>query len=390
MPSPENTAPKHRFAMWFGWVVAACFAVALALSWGYFLRLSIAHTPGPPEAAVRPADNAKPVSPLLVEHQLDVPGRGELFPALIAGTAKDYWPLAIMTISNKSDGPVLEVVSYELPGWSRVSEQTILLGARETRSLMLTPDLLPQAFSNDEMRPITLSVSVRDPQNGLRFRQEKSVQLHSSSDLYWGKSFANAQFAARWVTPHDESVLKLISESQRFVTGGRMAGYNNPRTPAQLPQQVEAQARAVFQALQKSSIGYVSSIFTFGGYTNLAQRIRLPRETLQLRSANCIDVSVAFASAMEAIGMQPVLLIVPGHAFVGVRLGPQSQNVLYLDLTVLPNGNFAEAKNRAQIWLKKTPPEQLLTVDVAAARLLGIYPLPTSSTNSSRQSASSD
>jgi hypothetical protein len=377
MPSQGNARSDRGVLLWLGWIAAVCFAIALALSWSYFLRLSIARTPPPPEAAIRPMNTAKPVSPLLVEHQLDVPGRGEVFPALIAGTAKDYWPLAILTISNKSDSPVFEVLNYELPGWSRASEQTLVLGPRETRSLMLTPELLPQAFANDEMRQITLAVTVRDPQNGLRFRQEKSVQLHSSSDLYWGKSFANAQFAARWVTPHDEAVLKLVSDSQRFVPGGRMAGYNNPKTPAQLPVQVETQGRAVFQALQRSSIGYVSSIFTFGGYTNLAQRIRMPRETLQLRSANCIDVSVAFASAMEAIGMQPVLLIVPGHAFVGVRLGPQSQNILYLDLTVLPHGSFTEAKSRAQVWLKKTPPEQLLTVDVAAARLLGIYPLPT-------------
>lgn len=385
MSPTVNTSVRQRLTLWMGWLVAACLAVALAASWSFFWKLSISQTPALPGHATTTNDDVQQVSPLLVEHQLDVPGRGEIFPALVAGTAKDYWPLAILTVSNKSATPVLEVLSYELRGWSRTMEQTIVLGPRETRSVMLTPDLLPQAFANDELRQVTLTVSVRDPQSGLRFRQEKSVQLHSGNDLYWGKSFANAQFAARWVTPHDESVLRLVSDSQRSVPGGRMAGYNNPRTPALLAQQVETQARAVFEALQRTNIGYVSSIFTFGNYTNLAQRIRLPRETLQLRSANCIDVSVAFASAMEAIGLQPVLVIVPGHAFVGVRLGPQSQNVLYLDLTVLPNGTFAQAKSRAQTWFKKTPPERVLTVDIAAARLLGIYPLPATVT---RQSAS--
>ena len=39
--------------------------------------------------------------------------------------------------------------------------------------------------------------------------------------------------------------------------------------------------------------------------------------------------------------MKPVIVIVPGHAFTGVRLGPNSSDFLYLDLTVLPRGTFA-------------------------------------------------
>jgi len=78
--------------------------------------------------------------------------------------------------------------------------------------------------------------------------------------------------------------------------------------------------------------------------------------------------------------MNPVIVIVPGHAFTGVRLGPNSNDVLYLDLTVLPKGSFAQAEARAKQWLKKTPPEKVITVNIAAARALGIYPLPTGDT----------
>ena len=119
-------------------------------------------------------------------------------------------------------------------------------------------------------------------------------------------------------------------------------------------------------------ISYVDSMYTFGNFTSQAERVRLPRETLLSSSANCIDVSVAFASAMENLGIDPVFIIVPGHAFTGVRLTPESRKVLYLDLTVLPDGTFS----RADYWLKKTPSAHVLTIDVAAARALGIYPIP--------------
>jgi hypothetical protein len=68
-------------------------------------------------------------------------------------------------------------------------------------------------------------------------------------------------------------------------------------------------------------------------------------------------------------------VIVPGHAFAGVRLGPQSSEILYVDLTVLPKGNLASAISRANGWIKKTPPDQVITVDISAARALGIYPM---------------
>jgi hypothetical protein len=122
-------------------------------------------------------------------------------------------------------------------------------------------------------------------------------------------------------------------------------------------------------------MSYVSSIFTFGDFIDQAQRIRLPRETLSLSNANCIDVSVLFAAAMENLDLKPVIVIVPGHAFAGVRLGPQSSDILYLDLTVLPKGTLNAAVSRANGWLKKTPPDQVITVDISAARALGIYPM---------------
>jgi len=162
------------------------------------------------------------------------------------------------------------------------------------------------------------------------------------------------------------------------MPGGRLRGYNRI-DGIDLTRQVRQQARAVFRALQQSRVSYVTSIYTFGNYPGETQRIRLPHETLALNNANCIDVSVVFASAMENLGMQPVIVIVPGHAFTGVKLGPNSQDVLYLDLTVLPNGAFASAIRRAQEWLKKVPPDQVLTVDIGAARSLGVYPMPTSS-----------
>ena len=348
-------------------------AGALGGTYVYLLRVmerKVEPLPPKPVQAATP-----PVSPLLLRYQLELPGRGEIFPALVS--AANYWPVAILTISNTAERAALQTVSAEVPGWTRRAEQTVVIGPRETRVVPLEPELLPAAFGNEEILRATLQVRVTDTAGAVNFAQTRGVMLHAASDLYWGKKFSNAQFVARWVTPHDPAILELVSRARKWAPRGRMPGYNQAQpSPKALPAQVRTQARAVFESLRQSGISYVSSIFTFGNFAGDAQRIRLPRETLQLRSANCIDVSVAFAAAMENLGMHPVIVIVPGHAFAGVRLGAQSPDVLYLDLTVLPKGSFDGAIARAQYWLKKSAANEVLTVDVAAARALGIYPMP--------------
>lgn len=366
-------------------ILAAVFLVTTILSvggvvytWWYIRHLTLTlPLPEPPRIEQRTTPKPNTVSPLLLQYKLDVPGRGEIFPALSAGPGADYWPVAILTINNSADQAVAQVLRAEIPGWSRPLQQSIIVGPHQTLGLRISPELLPIAYESQEISRATLAITVNDDRGGTVFAQNYPVFIHSGSDLYWGKQFANAQLVARWVTPHDPAVLKLVSDAHRYIALGRMPGYNIPaRDASQLPALVRAQARAVFQAVKNSGFSYVSSIFTFGGFTETSQRIRLPRETLTLDTANCIDVSVAYASAIENIGLQPVIVIIPGHAFTGVRLGSGSPDVLYVDLTVLPNGSFNQAVARAKNWMKRTPSDRVLTVDIASARRMGIYPLP--------------
>ena len=351
-------------------------ATALGATWWFAYQLMQSTNPPPPEPlpVLLPSPQ---VSPLQVRYQVDLPGRGEIFPALASSNARDYWPVAVLTISNTSNRPVLQTISAEIPEWSRRSTKTLIVGPRETRVVHINPELLPQAYENTEIRRALLELRASGPGNQPGFDQSRPVFLHSVSDLYWGNKFANAQFVARWVTPHDPAVIRLVSAARNYVPAGRLAGYRlSGNSPERVSAQVRREARAIFEAMRQIGISYVDSLFTFGNFSGEAQRVRLPRETLNQSSANCVDVSVAFASAMENLGMDPVIVIVPGHAFAGVRLTRDSRETLYLDLTVLPEGSFERAVSRAAYWLKKTPSNQQLVIDISAARALGIYPIP--------------
>jgi hypothetical protein len=330
--------------------------------------LASGHNPAPAQP--------DPISPFQVRYQLDTPGDGEIFPALTSCAPPHYWPVATLSMENTSSHPVVELVSAEIPDWSRQSFETVSLAPNETRIVRLNPELLPRAFQNSEIRPATLEVRAATVGTALGYSETRPVYLHSASDLFWGNQFANAQFIARWVTPHDPTVLQLVSSARNYVRRGRLAGYQLPsRSGPAVAVQVGDEARGVFEAMKHLGISYVASISTYGKFTSHAERVRLPHETLSLSSADCLDLSVAFASAMENLGLEPLIVLVPGHAFVGVRLAHGSSEILYLDLTVLPDGTFDAAAQRAHNWLQKIPSAQVNLIDIATARSREIYPM---------------
>src|SRR5206468_5248814 len=66
---------------------------ALAWTWTFVTKLALKPLPDPPLPAKMQVSTG-PASPLQMQYQLNMPGRGEIFPALAAAHAADYWPVA--------------------------------------------------------------------------------------------------------------------------------------------------------------------------------------------------------------------------------------------------------------------------------------------------------
>ena len=318
----------------------------------------------------RPASRSERTDRPAVRFALELAKGGELFPAL-AAVDGGYHPLATLSITNAAARSAAQTVSAEIPGWSLRAEQTVVLAPGETRSLRLQPELLPRAFENDLPQHAVLEVRAVAAGAGTLFSERRALRLHGGGEIDWGLDFANAGLSARWVTPHDATVLELVSQARRYVPRGRLAGYAENGGREAVVRHVRAQAAAIYRVLQHHGIGCAA------GASNLpeAQRIRLPPETLRGSGTSCLDLSVVFASAIENLGMQPLLVVAPDHALAGVRLEQGSDEVLYLDLSLLPTREFEAAAAAGSRWLAGTPRDQVLLVDVSAARARGVYPL---------------
>ena len=146
-------------------------------------------------------------------------------------------------------------------------------------------------------------------------------------------------YLGAFVTPNAPAIMTFLREVARRHPDGQLIGYQVG------PDRVEPQVRAVFEALKGHGITYVNSVLAMTPEQGLhGQRVRLPRESLADKEANCIDGTVLFASLLEAMSMEAAVVVVPGHAFVGWRTWRSELSAWrYLETTMIGSRTFEEA-----------------------------------------------
>jgi hypothetical protein len=133
--------------------------------------------------------------------------------------------------------------------------------------------------------------------------------------------------------------------------------------------------QAVYNELQSYHITYVNIASSFFDPSS-AQSVRWPSTVLADLAANCIDGSMLIASILEALQLEPVVVFVPGHAYVGVRQGPGSTLLWPVESTMLGTSSFSSAFSEGLAEYNDTTVAHIADVDIKAARLAGLTPIP--------------
>jgi hypothetical protein len=286
------------------------------------------------------------------------------------------WGTVTVTMHNPTEQPIRQRMSVRIAGWSDFEIQMAEVPAGMTRTYKFAPTFLPRLYRNREITAATTVVEVSDGTGKIVFDTTVPVRLRSADDMYWGTRFKYAPFIAAWVTPHELHVEKILSQAKNYTPGRRLPGYEQWKDEAQQEQSTHAQARAIYDALKKQGLSYVKSSVTFGASTAVSQRVRMPRESIGNNSANCIDGTVIFASLFENLGMDPIVVLVPGHAYVGVRVARGSQRFLFIDSALVGRMTFDAAVQAAENGLAKLNPAQITRIPIDQSRSAGIYPMP--------------
>ena len=339
------------------------------------LLLSIAGSP------LLPQCHAEPLTPSPALYKIEAGLDGEIYPFLAnyASLQKQdqrRFAAVTVTISNPTSATLAQRISVQLPGWSDAELQTIAVQPGESQTLFFAPSFLPRFYENREIAAATANVSITDLNGRSVYETTMPVRLRSGEDIYWGIDFANAAFIASWVTPHDAAVEGVLARAKDYTADHRLPGYEDWKNAAGQERETYLEAEAIFTALKQSGFSYVKSSQTLGDHQDLSERIRLPRVSLRDSSANCIDAAVVYASLFENLGMETEVIIVPGHAYVGVKVAEGSSRSLLIDAALTGRATFATAVASAQAGMAKQRSSSVTRVEIAKARSAGIYPLP--------------
>ena len=311
------------------------------------------------------------------------------------------FPLVTVTLDNTGQGCANATlcVSATIEGYSDEAIARPRVAQGEQARVSLLPVLQPAAVATlNEMRPATLHVTVEQiaPTARTLYDQTERIYLHPRDTALLavkapdGSITDLTEYLAAWVTPRCPEIEHLLRRAAEHHPARCFVGYQGASTLAAGAAVVRAQARAIFTALkQDADLAYVNSPLNLGQQAGqVTQRVRLPTESLAAGgSANCIDGTVLFASLLELASIDPFIVIVPGHAFVGWRIWRGVNRYEFLETTMIGSGDFDAAQQAAQTRYDDVLAKGYLSrglfdpggfarlIDVAVCRAQGIAPL---------------
>lgn len=285
-------------------------------------------------------------------------------------------PTAIYHLLNSRDNPLLECeistnsakkrrlrISSFIEGYSARSISTIEVSRddKEPVSIKHLPTLFSEQVSHvRELTRATLNVLAEDLDSGkveehqtfpiwLLARNAAPLAVENPDTKQWEDL---SRYYGAFVTPNQDAVMDFVRSAVEFYKPGKFKGYldGEPVTP---------QVKALYDALQqKLGVHYVNSIISFNPDAGArSQRVRLPSECLEKKMANCIDGVLLFASLLEAISLNPAIVIIPNHALVGWEQNKGQWR--YLETTCISdNKDFDKACAQGEGWAKQYEAEQ--------------------------------
>jgi len=312
-------------------------------------------TPTPPPATLTavPTPTTLPTSAATSpEESLDY--EWDYWSVLIPGLYHIYGTvlgdLVDIDLKNKGTTPIRVKVEAQVETYTDWAVSTASLEPGEEKDVSLHPVLQPEAIERlSSLREgnLHLRLSLLAPKEEVLEDFTDMITIQARRDFPWGlyqeiddlNVHDNNMLLAAWVTPNDPAIEEWIREAADYTEDGTMpSGYHYD---------VWDRLEALWDALDKEyDVAYVSTMVDMGNpnvETLSFQRVRFPREVLSQKSANCIETSLLWASAAEALRLHPYIILVPGHAYVAIDSVPDGSKAYFIETTVIGRGDFSDA-----------------------------------------------
>ncbi|GAC1390337.1 MAG: hypothetical protein NVS4B11_04930 [Ktedonobacteraceae bacterium] len=254
----------------------------------------------------------------------------------------------LFTVEYSSRTPITLFIHVTINEFTQTQMKSVNATATVQRAFFLPPLLKHGLDALIQDENTSLHVQITDTNKHLYYDNDNALTLHSRWLMQWTQE--NRLRIAAWVTPNDHAIEDLIQKAQGYLQNQPppvpvgMVGYKEAS-----PQQVRDEVDALYDALRLSyHIKYVQESVPYAGTSgdsNAVENIKLPKEILKQGSGMCIELTTLLAAAVERIGLHPEIVIVPGHAFLGVAVAENDTSIQYWDAVDINNNIAADSAN---------------------------------------------
>ena len=166
--------------------------------------------------------------------------------------------------------------------------------------------------------------------------QTATVMLRPINDCPYlvieGDTLLNTSLTfAAYVNEQHPYLDKLLREALDIGVVDSYTGYQSGSE-----QEVIRQVYSIWDALVTRDVRYSNITATSGEAQSVfSQHVRLLDQSLNNSQANCVDGAVLIASALRKIGIEPILVLIPGHCYLGFYLDDKREKLFGLETTLL-------------------------------------------------------
>jgi hypothetical protein len=285
-------------------------------------------------------------------------------------------------------------VDASVEGATSTSTQTVsvLKGAVETLHLSppLKADYNVAALRADAPAQLVLKVTRTDgPKETVVYEQSHEVTLMPRDTLplarFYDRDHAlmrwTPEFLGAWMTPNAKAIEEFLTAAKkRLPKGQSFSGAQSATLP---------QVKALYDELHERGMSYVMDPRVLA-HDSLIARTRLPSEVLASTNAQCLEGTILYATLLEAIGLRPIVVLVPGHAFIAWYAeshDPHTAPYHFLETTLTHAADFDQAvaygakeyeqhHTRHEFERPSGGEPQARLIDVAKLRAAGVTPQP--------------
>jgi hypothetical protein len=229
---------------------------------------------------------------------------------------------------------------------------------------------------------------------------QKGNQLHASKHVLrvlardeWGGMSTMGELLPAFVTPNAPALAKLLRSAAALLSQhGHSTALDGYQTGD--PNRAYLLAASLWSAVAGRSLVYATPP---GSFEQVGQKTRGVAAVLSDGLATCLDTTLLFASGLEAMGLNPVVVMAQGHCFAGVwlvkkmfarlverdcselRKAIAARELIVFETTMVthqPPGHFPDAITTAASGVSEEHEREFVAVvDVARARMSQILPL---------------